>query len=170
MRNFGVRAILALACAGACGKGKGTATDTTANAAQPAPSAGATAVVDGATAYQRCATCHQVNGTGLPGTYPPLAGSEFIGASDPSAAIRIVLHGLQGTVTVRGQTYSGVMPPFGTGVPMSDEEVAAVLTHERSSWGNSAPAVTAAMVARERAATASQQTLWTADELKPLLK
>lgn len=163
-------AALALVCA--CGGDKTSATDTAgkAGASTSAGGGAVTAAADGATLYQRCATCHQLNGQGTPGTYPPLAGSEFIKANDPTAAIRVVLHGLQGTVTVRGQTFNGVMPPYGTAVPMSDAEVAAVLTHERSSWGNSAPAVTADLVARERAATASQQTPWTVDQLKPLVK
>jgi mono/diheme cytochrome c family protein len=165
-------ALTALAFAVACGGEKTGGTDTASKTAPSNPTSGAptTVVADGATLYQRCATCHQANGEGTPGTYPPLAGSEFIKANDPTAAIRVVLHGLQGPVTVRGQAFNGVMPPFGTAVPMSDEEVAAVLTHERSSWGNTAPAVTPAMVARERAATTSQQTPWTVDQLKPLVK
>jgi mono/diheme cytochrome c family protein len=157
--------------AAACGGSK-SAPDTS-SAAPPSSSAqGASnnAVADGATIYQRCATCHQANGQGLAGTYPPLAGSEWVNASSPSAAIRVILHGLQGPVSVHGQTITGIMPAFGTGVPMSDAEVAAVLTYERSSWGNKAAPVTAEMVARERAATADQQGPWTADQLQPLVK
>lgn len=157
--------------AAACG-GSESAPDTSSSAAPwSSNAAGATnTVADGATIYKRCATCHQANGEGVAGTYPPLAGSEWINASDPSAAIRVFLHGLQGPVTVRGQTINGIMPPFGTGVPMSDAEIAAVLTHERSSWGNKAAAVTAEMVARERAATANQQGPWSVDQLQPLVK
>jgi mono/diheme cytochrome c family protein len=172
MHSHSKCALAALAFAAACGGEKTNGADTAAKTPPSSSTGGAptTSVADGATLYQRCATCHQANGEGTPGTYPPLAGSEFIKANDPSAAIRVVLHGLQGPVTVRGQTFNGVMPPFGTAVPMSDEEVAAVLSHERSSWGNAAPAVTAEMVARERAATANQQTPWTVDQLKPLVK
>jgi mono/diheme cytochrome c family protein len=157
--------------ASACG-GTKSAPDTSSSAAPSssnAPGASNT-VADGATIYQRCATCHQTNGEGLAGTYPPLAGSEWVNASEPTAAIRVVLHGLQGPVTVHGQTITGIMPPFGTGVPMSDAAVAAVLTYERSSWGNKAAAVTPEMVAHERAATANQQGPWSADQLQPLVK
>jgi mono/diheme cytochrome c family protein len=105
---------------------------------------------DGATIYQRCAACHQANGIGVPNTFPPLAGSEI--ATGPAARpIGIVLHGLSGPIVVRGETFNSAMPPYGTGVPMSDAEVAAVLTYVRQSWGNSAPPVSAADVARVRA-------------------
>jgi len=172
MSNVSKALLTVLIAAIACGGEKGNQSDTAAKAppATAAASAPATTTADGATVYQRCATCHQANGEGIPGTYPPLAGSEWVKASDPSAAIRVILHGLQGPVTIHGQTFSSAMPPFGTGVPMSDEEIAAVLTHERGSWGNAAPAVTAEMVARQRAATASQQAMWTADQLKSLVK
>jgi mono/diheme cytochrome c family protein len=108
------------------------------------------ATVDGATIYQRCAACHQATGAGVPGVYPPLAGSEIV--SGPAAVpIDIVLHGRNGPIVVGGKPFNGVMPPYGTGVPLSDAEVAAVLTYVRASWGNNAPAVSAADVARERA-------------------
>ncbi|HUK63696.1 MAG TPA: hypothetical protein VLV15_10185 [Dongiaceae bacterium] len=62
------------------------------------------------------------------------------------------------------------MPVYGMGQPLSDADVAAVLTYVRSAWGNSASAVTGDQVARERAATASRTTMWTAADLTPLLK
>ena len=174
-------AVLALA---ACGDGAGSrmdtaagavATDTTAGATGATGAAGATGATgatggaatagSGQALYVRCQTCHQANGEGLPGVYPPLTGSEWV-TGDPVIPIRIVLHGLQGPVTVKGQTYNSVMPAFGTGQPMTDEEVAAVLNYVRSSFGNDASDVTAAMVARERAATASRTGPWTADELR----
>jgi len=61
------------------------------------------------------------------------------------------------------------MPAFGTGQPMNDADVAAVLTYVRSSWGNKAGAVSADSVAKERTATASQSAPWTAAQLAPLL-
>jgi mono/diheme cytochrome c family protein len=122
----------------------------TAAAAAPDSAASSTAGADGATIYQRCAACHQVGGTGVPGVYPPLAGSEI--ATGPAARpINIVLHGLSGPIPVAGKAFNSTMPPFGTGVPMSDAEIAAVLTYVRQSWGNAAPPVTPADVARERA-------------------
>ncbi len=62
------------------------------------------------------------------------------------------------------------MPAYGTNQPLSDAEVAAVLTYVRSAWGNAASAVTAEQVAAERTATASRSTMWTAGELQPLFK
>ena len=163
--------VLALA---ACGDGSGNRTDTSAGTVAADTSAGATGGSAGAggvaTAgsgqqlYVRCQTCHQANGEGLAGAYPPLAGSELVNG-DPAIPIRVVLHGLQGPVTVKGQSYNAVMPAYGTGQPMTDDEVAAVLTYVRSSFGNSASAVTPEMVARERPATASRTTPWTAEEL-----
>jgi len=126
--------------------------------------------VTGQQIYQRCATCHQATGLGLPGSFPPLAGSEWATAPNAAVPIRIVLHGLQGLITVKNQRFSSAMPAYGTGQPLSDADVAAVLTYVRSAWGNSASAVTRDEVARERAATASRTTMWTAADLTPLLK
>jgi mono/diheme cytochrome c family protein len=83
----------------------------------------------------------------------------------PSTLIRIILGGLEGRITIKGETYDGTMPPYGGAPDMSDEEVATLLTYVRSSFGNRAAAVTAAQVARERAATAGRVSLWTPAEL-----
>lgn len=109
-----------------------------------------------------CATCHQVSGEGVEGTYPPLAGSEWV-TGDDAKLVRIILHGLTGPVEVEGQTYAGVMPPWG-GV-LKDPEVAAVATYIRNAWGNKAAPVAAAKVTSIRAATTSRKTPWTAAEL-----
>jgi mono/diheme cytochrome c family protein len=98
-----------------------------------------------------CATCHQLTGLGVPGVYPPLAGSELVNGSE-ERVIRILLHGLKGPVTVKGITYNAAaMPAFGkvagSGYNWNDERIAAVLTYVRASFGNSAPAVTAEAVA-----------------------
>ncbi len=99
-----------------------------------------------------CATCHQATGVGVPGVYPPLAGSEFVNGTEEHV-IRIVLYGLKGPVTVKGTTYgAAAMPAFGKGVTgsgynWSDERIAAVLTYVRASFGNTAAAVTAEKVA-----------------------
>jgi mono/diheme cytochrome c family protein len=119
---------------------------------------------DGAAVFVRCATCHQPTGLGTPGVFPPLAGSSI--ANGPaSIPIRIVMRGLTGSVTVKGQEFNGVMPAYGVGVEMTDAEIAAVLTHVRSSFGNRGGAVTPAEVARERAAIATKTGPWTAAEL-----
>jgi mono/diheme cytochrome c family protein len=76
---------------------------------------------------------------------------------------------MQGPVTVKGTRYDGLMPAYGTGVEMSDDEVAAVLTYVRQSWGNAASAVTPQDVARERAAARAATGPVTAEELRPLM-
>jgi mono/diheme cytochrome c family protein len=94
-----------------------------------------------------CITCHQANGQGIPGTYPPLAGSEWV--KGPSArVIRIVLYGLKGDVHVEGHDFNAAaMPVFGqvagSAYNWSDEKIAAVLTYVRHEWGNDADPVTA---------------------------
>jgi len=79
-----------------------------------------------------CAACHQANGQGIPKAFPPLVRSDYLNA-DKIRAIRTVTGGLQGPVTVNGETYNGVMPAW----TLSDEDVAAVLSYIYGSWGNS---------------------------------
>ncbi len=119
----------------------------------------------GAELYGTCAACHMPTGAGLPGAFPPLAGSEWV-TGRAEVPIAIVLHGMQGPVTVQGATYNSVMTPWGT--MFSDEEVANVVTYIRSQWGNKASAVTAADVAKVRAATKAQAAPLTAEELRKL--
>lgn len=105
---------------------------------------------DGAALFASlCAACHQANGQGLPGVFPPLAGSEWV-QGKASTAAAIVLHGVTGSLSVKGTTYQGAMPAFGG--QLSDEQIAAVLTHVRAQWGNTAAAVSAETVAQARAA------------------
>jgi len=100
-----------------------------------------------------CQTCHQANGLGVPGQYPPLAGSEFTTGGSRRPAM-IVLNGLQGPVTVKGQKFgSAVMQPWGK--TLTDQRIADVLTYERSEWGNNASPVTAEQVAALRKELAS---------------
>ncbi|MDX2182622.1 MAG: cytochrome c [Gemmatimonadaceae bacterium] len=119
----------------------------------------------GAEVYATCSACHQANGQGVPGAFPPLAGSEWVNGKG-DIPIAIVLHGLQGPLTVKGQKYNGVMAPWGT--TFNDEQIAAVVTYIRSQWGNKAPAVTKADVARVRAATKAQKGALTEAALKKL--
>jgi nitrite reductase (NO-forming) len=89
-------------------------------------------MVAGKSVYtQNCAACHQMDGSGLKAAFPPLAGSDFL-MSDKSRAIRTVLEGLAGKVTVNGAQYDGIMPALG----LNDEDIANVLTYVRNSWGN----------------------------------
>lgn len=158
--------VAALVCSVILGACKGS--DTAANSATPSPATGATDVASGEEIFARCAVCHQASGAGVPAVYPPLAGSA-IALGDPGIPIRILLHGLQGELVVKGEKFNGVMLPGG-GVPMSDEDIASVLTYVRSSFGNSAPAVTVAAVAAVRAETASRTESWTPAELEKLSK
>lgn len=117
-------------------------------AADSAAASAAQKNVNGATVYaNNCTSCHQNNGQGVPGVFPPMAGDPVVTADDPTDHIRIVLYGLQGK-TIEGTEYQGIMQPFGD--LLSDEEVAAVINHERTSWGNNAPTVTAQDVAKVR--------------------
>jgi mono/diheme cytochrome c family protein len=100
-----------------------------------------------------CQTCHQANGEGVPGQYPPLAGSEFTNGGSRRMAM-IVLKGLQGPVKVKGRQYgSAVMQPWDK--TLNDQKIADVMTYERSEWGNQASAVTAEQIAALRKELAS---------------
>jgi mono/diheme cytochrome c family protein len=101
-----------------------------------------------------CSACHQLTGQGLPGVFPPLAGSATVKARDPSEHLRTILDGLQGK-TIAGVAYPAVMPPFGP--QLADADVAAVINHERSSWGNDAPLVQPEDVAAARRASPPAQ-------------
>lgn len=88
---------------------------------------------------QVCVACHQADGKGLPGSFPPLAGAgSFYG--DPKNMAKIVVHGLTGEIEVLGAKYNGAMPP--QGAVMSDYEIAAVTTYVRTSFGNNDGMVT----------------------------
>jgi mono/diheme cytochrome c family protein len=77
-----------------------------------------------------CQACHQATGLGLAGQYPTLVGSEWL-LNDAGTPIRIVLRGLEGEIKVKGSTYNNKMPQFYD--KLSNEEIAAVITHERAS-------------------------------------
>lgn len=112
--------------------------------------------------FNNCVQCHQENGQGVPGAFPPLAGSEWVLGS-PDTLARIVLHGVQGEIQVKGATYNGEMPAW---EQLKNEQLAAVLTYVRASFGNNASAVDPALIAALRSQTASHQQHWTAAELK----
>ncbi|MEJ1974442.1 MAG: cytochrome c [Lacunisphaera sp.] len=114
-----------------------------------------------------CATCHQLNGQGVPGQFPPLAGSEWAQGNE-ERIIRIVLHGLSGSITVEGKEFNNVMAPLGA--VLKDEQIANVLSYVRSEWGNKAAEVEPETVSKVRADTASRTANWTAAELKTIGK
>jgi mono/diheme cytochrome c family protein len=155
--KIGILSLAALVALAACSKGSqstsstSTTTDQGASAA-PAQSASAGAMAangaaasDGAKVYQtNCSSCHQANGQGVPGTFPPLAANPAV-AGDATKVIHIVKYGLNGKVEVNGTSYNGMMPAWGQ--QLSNGDIAAVITYIRSSWGNSASAVTESQVA-----------------------
>lgn len=118
-------------------------------------------------AYQAaCGACHQATGQGVAGAFPPLAGSEWV-TGDPETPIRIVLSGLTGPITVKGQAFNSLMPPP---PGLDDAKIAQVVTFVRSHFGNQGSAVDAAQVAAVRASLAGRSTPWTADELTSMRK
>ena len=101
-------------------------------------------VVYGKKLYESlCINCHQPTGLGVPGAFPPLAGSEWVNGPQ-ERIIRILEHGLQGPLTVKGSNFGAVpMPAVGVGgAGWSDDKIAAVLTYVRQAFGNNSPAVT----------------------------
>ena len=116
------------------------------------------------TAY--CSACHGTDGKGATGgTFPPLAGSPYV-AGDPDRNVKIVLKGLTGPVDVLGKSYSLEMPP--QGAALLDDQIAAILTYVRASWGNQSGPVTTAQVKSIRAAVADRAKPWTAPEILKL--
>lgn len=93
-----------------------------------------------------CSVCHQLEGQGLEGVFPPLAKSDYLNA-DPKRSIDIVLNGLSGPVKVNGKDYASVMPPMSQ---LNDDEVANILTYVYNSWGNKGTQLTSAQVAEVR--------------------
>ncbi len=118
-----------------------------------------------------CITCHQPTGVGVPGQFPPLAGSEWVSGSE-ERLIRILLRGLKGHITVMGKDYSAaVMPAFGqvagSQFNWSDEKVAAVLTYIRQEWGNKSGPIATEKVAEIRGKESAMKET-TAEELLKL--
>lgn len=124
------------------------------------------AMKKGAGGYSVCGGCHQGNGLGIPGMYPPLAGSEWV-LGGTERLIRVVQHGLTGAITVKGTAYNTPGGMQGFGGAMSAGDLANLLTYIRNSWGNEAPMVTKEMVEEVRAAESARNTQWTAAELEP---
>lgn len=106
--------------------------------AQPVPPAGNAASLGASTYATNCAACHQPTGKGLPGVFPPLAGHAAKLAAQGSGRgylMRVLLFGMEGPITVDGQTYSGAMPAWGA---LDNAALAAVLNHITTAWNSSA--------------------------------
>ena len=95
---------------------------------------------------QNCAACHGAGGAGVPGAFPPLAHDPVVTAANPADHIAIILKGMQGKA-IGATSYSSQMPSFSQ---LSNNDIAAIIDHERTSWGNHAQIVTPDQVKRAR--------------------
>ncbi len=124
----------------------------------------------GAQIYQReshCATCHLAHGKGSPNVYPPLVGSPWVNGSE-ERLIKMTLHGVWGKMMVNGKTYDpsrGVPPMTAFHSLLKDDELAAVLTFVRNTWGNKATPVSPASVKKIREQTSDRSTFWKPEDL-----
>ena len=101
---------------------------------------------------QHCAQCHGDHGEGVPGAYPPLAANRAVNLAVTANLVQVVLNGGFPPATAGNPRPFG-MPPFAT--VLSDADIAAVLSHVRSSWGNRASAVSEFSVSQQRDTTGS---------------
>ena len=109
-------------------------------------------IAHGRRVYTQCLSCHQGDGRGLYPVYPPLADSEYV-TGDPALLASIILHGIEGRLSVSGRIYNQSMPP----APIrNDQDIAAVMTYVRQAWGNQSSAVTPDFVAEVRRSTQGQ--------------
>lgn len=113
---------------------------------------------------QQCQICHQANGLGQAGNFPPLVASEWV-SDNPRMLTKIVLGGLQGPIVVKGNSYNNVMTAFGQA--LNDQQIAAVLTYIRTdpAFENNSYEVSPELVAEVRANYGGRAEAWTADEL-----
>ena len=129
---------------------------------RPAASGGA---VDGKQVFSgNCVACHQATGKGLPGVFPPLAGSEWVQGNE-RVVTNILLHGIDGEITVEGNSFKGQMPSF---QQLGDAELAAVASYVRSEWSNKAPPIKPEVFAAERKASTRTTPFKGEAELKTL--
>ncbi len=95
---------------------------------------------------QHCSVCHQADGSGVPGMFPPLTESDYI-QGDLKHLVGIIVQGLEGPITVKGVEYNSLMP----GLPyLTDGEIAHILSYVRQSFGNKASEVSESEVAEIR--------------------
>ena len=110
---------------------------------------------------QNCVACHQKEGQGIPGAFPPLDGTRWVSGRE-ERLVGIVLNGLMGPIEVKGAQFNSVMAPLGH---LSDEDVAHVLTFVRQAWSNESPAVEPETVTSVRADIGARG-FWTVEELE----
>ncbi len=124
--------------------------------------------------YSKCQACHQANGLGVEGQYPPLAGSEWVvgrSGEDPGVTearlTRILLHGIQGPLEVNGATYNANMPAWNQ---LSDKQIAGVLSYIRTAWDNNASLIYPQAVEAARQETAERADYYSESELLAVLE
>jgi mono/diheme cytochrome c family protein len=121
----------------------------------------------GAKVYNnRCVSCHQQDGKGVSGNYPPLAASDYVLIND-RRLIGILLHGLNGPLKVNGEIYNGNMPAWGES--LSSEQIAGVTTFIRNSYGNKSDTIQVALVDEEKKRVTRTEP-WTEQELNDAFK
>lgn len=124
--------------------------------------------VSGAEIYARdghCATCHQPDGLGLQAAgFPPLAGTSWA-TGDEDRLIKLTLNGLLGPIEVEGKSYPGLVPMTPFGDMLDNDELAAVLTYVRNSFGNQASAISSRQIEEVRLATQGKQGFYSPEEL-----
>lgn len=111
---------------------------------------------------KHCAACHGADGTGAEGGGPPLVRSSWVQGPD-SRLIRIILHGVRGSIQVAGETYNREM--LGFGQLLDDEDIASLLTFVRSRWGAPEAPVAPDDVGRIRKASRGRTEYWSVEEL-----
>jgi mono/diheme cytochrome c family protein len=134
-------------------------------AAAGAPPAAAALLSEGKRVFTTtCQACHQAGGQGIPGAFPPLDGSEWV-TGPPKRIAAIILHGIDGPITVKGQAFHGVMPTFKD--QLKPEEIAAVATYVRQTFGKKADTIPPELVKQTAEETKSRGGPWTGgDELE----
>ncbi|MDP5060468.1 MAG: c-type cytochrome [Maribacter sp.] len=112
-----------------------------------------------------CITCHQESGAGLQKAgYPTLVGQEWV-LGDEERLIKLALHGLYGPMNIMGNQYEGQVPMMAFKGLLKDDEIAAVLTYVRNSFGNKASVIDPNKVKEVREATKDRNSFYTPDEL-----
>jgi cytochrome c peroxidase len=109
--------------------------------------------LDGRTLFEgkaTCVNCHQADGKGIPGVFPPLAGNPRVIEGDGGYVAQTIIHGRRGPLEVHGQVFNAVMPPVGVQQGLADAEVAAVASYVREAWDNGASAVDEELVRSKR--------------------
>ena len=125
---------------------------------------GFVAAEEGKSRYEMlCGVCHGIDGKGAgEAGFPPLAGSDWVKGS-PDRMVQVILHGLEGPITVSGKDYNLMMPP--QGAALTDPQIAEIATYIRGAWGNEQSAVTTDQVAQMRSDSQKQTGMWTASQL-----